>query len=399
MSRWPVVALKDAAEIVSGGTPKSEIEEYWDGDIPWVTPKDLSDLDGPFISTTPRSITELGLKNSSATLLPANSVLFSSRAPIGHVAINAIAMATNQGFKSLVPKPDVSHAGYLYHWLRANRAYLEGLGNGATFKEVSKAVVAKVEIPLPPIDEQRRIAAILDHADALRAKRREALARLDELTQSIFIDMFGDATTIHTNWPKTALNDILLAIESGRSPTCHARPANDDEYGVLKLGAVTYGRFDPSQNKALPEEVEPDVRHEVKTGDLLFTRKNTADLVGAAALVRKTRAKLLLPDLIFRLRIDPASKMNSAYLQAVLMYPPIRRTVQGLAGGSAGSMPNISKAKLLTVEVPHPPADQQLGYERRIEEIDRLRSVHQSALAALDDLFASLQSRAFRGEL
>ncbi|MBF6441287.1 restriction endonuclease subunit S [Nocardia farcinica] len=257
-----------------------------------------------------------------------------------------------------------------------------------------------LEIPAPPsLDEQRRIAAILDYADALRAKRREALARLDELTQSIFIDMFGDATTIHTNWPKTALNDILLAIESGRSPTCHARPANDDEYGVLKLGAVTYGRFDPSQNKALPEEVEPDVRHEVKTGDLLFTRKNTADLVGAAALVRKTRAKLLLPDLIFRLRIDPASKMNSAYLQAVLMYPPIRRTVQGLAGGSAGSMPNISKAKLLTVEVPHPPADQQLGYERRIEEIDRLRSVHQSALAALDDLFASLQSRAFRGEL
>lgn len=254
-------------------------------------------------------------------------------------------------------------------------------------------------IPLPPIEEQQRIAAILDHADALRAKRREALARLDELTQSIFIDMFGDAQTIHTRWPKVALRDILLDIESGRSPTCHARPATDDEYGVLKLGAVTYGVFNPSHNKALPEEVEPDVRHEVKAGDLLFTRKNTADLVGAAALVRETRAKLLLPDLIFRLRIDPNSAMNATYLQAVLMYPPIRRAIQGLAGGSAGSMPNISKAKLLTVEVPRAASEQQLSYERRIDAIERLKSGHRTALAELDALFASLQSRAFRGEL
>ncbi|SUE28557.1 Type I restriction enzyme EcoKI specificity protein [Nocardia farcinica] len=292
---------------------------------------------------------------------------------------------------------------YLVRYLKSPRAIAEypmlGSGSAERRKSIPFARLSDMEIPLPPIDEQRRIAAILDHADALRAKRREALARLDELTQSIFIDMFGDAQTIHTRWPKVTLKEILLDIESGQSPNCHARPATDDEYGVLKLGAVTYGVFDPSQNKALPVEVKPEVRHEVKPGDLLFTRKNTADLVGAAALVRATRAKLLLPDLIFRLRIDPSSAMNSTYLQAVLMYPPIRRTIQGLASGSAGSMPNISKAKLLAVEVPRPTSELQHSYERHIDEIERLKSGHRSALAELDALFASLQSRAFRGEL
>lgn len=292
-------------------------------------------------------------------------------------------------------------ARFLLHYLRQPVLveWATSRSSGANLPRLSPKELATLPVPLPPLEEQRRIAAILDHADALRAKRREALARLDELIRSIFVDVFGDAQTIHTRWPKIALKDILLDIESGRSPTCHARPANDDEYGVLKLGAVTYGVFDPSQNKALPEEVEPDVRHEVKSGDLLFTRKNTADLVGAAALVRKTRAKLLLPDLIFRLRIDPSSAMNSTYLQAVLMYPPIRRTIQGLASGSAGSMPNISKAKLLAVEVPHPAIDQQRTYEQRIDEIERLKSGHRIALAELDALFASLQTRAFRGEL
>ncbi|MFD3748189.1 restriction endonuclease subunit S [Nocardia sp. NPDC058633] len=292
---------------------------------------------------------------------------------------------------------------YLARYLKSPRAIAEypmlGTGSAERRKSIPFARLKGMNIPLPSIEEQRRITAILDNADAIRSKRREALSRVDELTQSIFVNTFGDAQTIHTRWPKAALKDILLGIESGWSPTCHARPATDDEYGVLKLGAVTYGVFNPGQNKALPEDVEPDVRHEVKVGDLLFTRKNTANLVGAAALVRKTRTKLLMPDLVFRLRIDPRSAITATYLQAVLMYPPIRRTIQGLAGGSAGSMPNISKAKLLTVEVPRPAIEQQLSYERRIDEIDRLKSGHRTALAELDALFASLQSRAFRGEL
>lgn len=168
-----MLALGECCEIVSGATPKTGVADFWDGDIEWATPAGLSKLPGPFIDHTSRKITAAGLASCAAAILPAGSVLLSSRAPIGHVAINTRPMATNQGFKSLIPKTGILDAKYLYHWLRSHKEYLKSLGNGATFKELSKAVVARVEIPVPPLDEQRRIAAILDQADALRAKRHQ----------------------------------------------------------------------------------------------------------------------------------------------------------------------------------------------------------------------------------
>jgi type I restriction enzyme S subunit len=161
----------------------------------------LSDLENAEIADTPRKLTKKGLASCAADILPVGSVLFSSRAPIGHVALNTVPMATNQGFKSFIPKAELLDARFLYHWLRRNRPYLESLGNGATFKEVSKAVVSRIEISLPPLPKQRRIAEVLDRAATLRAKRRAALAQLDTLTQSIFLDMFGDPATNPRRWP------------------------------------------------------------------------------------------------------------------------------------------------------------------------------------------------------
>jgi type I restriction enzyme S subunit len=183
-------ALGDVAEIVSGATPKTGVDEYWDGDFQWATPADLSKLEGPYISETPRRLTASGIRSCATTVLPAGSVLLSSRAPIGHVAINTVPMATNQGFKSLVPGPDLD-AKYLYHWLKSKTDYLQSLGNGATFKELSKKTTEQIAIPLPSLPEQHRVAAVLDHADALRTKRRQVLTKLDVLTKSIFNEMFG----------------------------------------------------------------------------------------------------------------------------------------------------------------------------------------------------------------
>src|SRR6266851_9576711 len=153
---WERVRLDQCTRIVSGATPSTSVGEFWDGDICWTTPKDLSSLDGAYLNDTPRKLTEAGIRNCAAEVLPAGSVLFSSRAPIGHVAINRVPMATNQGFKSFIPKASKLDAGFLFWWLKCHRSYLEGLGNGATFKEVSKSVVARIEIQLPPLAEQRR---------------------------------------------------------------------------------------------------------------------------------------------------------------------------------------------------------------------------------------------------
>jgi type I restriction enzyme, S subunit len=230
--KWPSTLLEECTRIVSGATPKTGVQEYWDGNISWATPKDLSDLDGVYLDATSRLITPSGLASCAAEILPEGSVLFSSRAPIGHVAINRIAMATNQGFKSFIPDRKRLEPGYLYWWLKTNRPYLESLGNGATFKELSKATVARIALPLPPLHEQRRIAAILDQADELRRKRRLALERLDALTHSIFVDLFGDPSAEVQLWPQARLDqffrfrtgklDSNAAVSTGQFPffTC-----------------------------------------------------------------------------------------------------------------------------------------------------------------------------------
>ncbi|MFN7172635.1 MAG: restriction endonuclease subunit S [Fimbriimonadaceae bacterium] len=168
---WSVVPIGTAARVVSGATPSTSCPEYWGGSICWATPKDISELNGSkFLDDTPRKLTEAGLRSCSAEVLPPNSVLFSSRAPIGLVAINRVPTATNQGFKSFVPDPSKLDTGYLFHWLRAHRAQIERMGVGATFSEVSKAIVSRIEIPLPPIEVQREIVKVLDTFSKLEAE-------------------------------------------------------------------------------------------------------------------------------------------------------------------------------------------------------------------------------------
>jgi len=158
---WKNVALGEVCTIVNGGTPKSEVQEYWNGDLNWITPKEMGKLIGKEISSTERKITVQGMKNSSAKLLPVNSIILSSRAPIGHLAINKELMATNQGCKGLVPNNTLNYE-YLYHFLYSSKVLLNDMGSGTTFKELSGTKLATLEIPLPPLQTQQKIVANLD---------------------------------------------------------------------------------------------------------------------------------------------------------------------------------------------------------------------------------------------
>jgi len=173
----------------------------------------------------------------------------------------------------------------------------------------------------------------------------------------------------------------------------------DHEWGVLKLGAVTWCEYDPTENKALPPEVEPDVDIEVKAGDLLFSRKNTYDLVAACALVHDTPPRLMMSDLIFRLRLRADAAMDPCFLHQLLMYPTKRKGIQRLAGGSAGSMPNISKARLASARIEVPPLPLQRAFAKHVTAIQSLKRSYGASLIELGGLAASLQYRAFRGEL
>ena len=153
---WMFARLKHIGEVIGGGTPKTSIDEYWDGDIPWLTPADLSGYEDMHISTGARTITELGLKSSSAQLLPENAILYSSRAPIGYIAIAANPISTNQGFKSVVPYNSLM-SPYLYYCLKARTSDIVRRATGTTFKEISGSEMAETIVPLPPINEQQRI--------------------------------------------------------------------------------------------------------------------------------------------------------------------------------------------------------------------------------------------------
>ena len=162
------------------------------------------------LNDTPRKITTAGLESCSAKMVPAQSVLLSSRAPIGLVAINTLPVCTNQGLKSLVPRSDLVSPDYLFWWLKAQKKHIQSKGRGATFKEVSKKIVQDLQFPLPPLAEQTRIAGILDAADTMRTKRREALAKLDTLLQSAFQDMFGDPVSNPKGWPTVTSGKLFL---------------------------------------------------------------------------------------------------------------------------------------------------------------------------------------------
>ena len=177
--------LGDICTVVSGTTPKSTQAEYWDGDLNWVTPAELTD-ESDIIYDSQRKITQQAVIDSSLKSFPAGTVLLSSRAPIGKVAIAGTEMYCNQGFKNLICS-DKIYNRYLYHFLKDKTDYLNSLGRGATFKEISKSIVENIEIPLPSLEEQRKIAAVLDKVSDLIAKRRTQLDKLDELVKSRFI--------------------------------------------------------------------------------------------------------------------------------------------------------------------------------------------------------------------
>lgn len=338
-------------------------------------------------------------------IVKAGDILVSTVRPnlngVAAVPIELDGATASTGYTVLRPRLDKVDGSYLFHWVKHPEFVGEmvRLATGASYPAVSDRIVRAAMIPLPPLSEQRRVAAILDKADALRAKRREAIAKLDQLLQSVFLEMFGDPVANPKGWPQVRFSELLESIDSGTSPVCLDRSAIDNEWAVLKLSAVTRCEYDPSANKALPDGVDPDKSLEVKAGDLLFTRKNTRDLVAACAFVTNTPPRLLLPDLIFRFRLKNLAPVAPRYLQALLAFPGKRKDIQSLAGGSAGSMPNISKAKLSNALIELPPKDLQCEFERRLKHFDQLKEQQHLALAKLDATFYALQQQAFAGQL
>ena len=213
---WGIVSLGDICEIINGGTPKSKVEEYWEGGIQWLTPKDMGKLDSRYADSSGRQISQAGLDNSSAKLIPENSVILSCRAPIGHLAINRVPMSFNQGCKGLVPKKDIE-ATYLFYFLLCNKEHLNDLGSGTTFKEISSKVLSKVKLPLPPLPVQKQIVEKLDAAFADIDKAISATEKNIENAEALFRQSL-DKLFNSDHSKKYNLGDVCTFIGGSQPP-------------------------------------------------------------------------------------------------------------------------------------------------------------------------------------
>jgi len=389
-AQWKRVRLDECTQIVSGATPDTSDSGFWGGDICWATPKDLSELDGAFITDTPRKITQAGLDSCAATILPPMSVLFSSRAPIGHVAINKAPMATNQGFKSFVPDPKQLTPEFLYWWLRTNRSYLESLGNGATFKEVSKAVVARIEIPLPPLAEQRRIAEVLDRAEALRAKRRAALAHLDTLTQSLFLDLFGDPVANRKAFPISRMGDVCDVRDGTHDSPKYVAEGG---YPLVTSKNLSGGFLDLSDVNRISEAdyVQINKRSKVDRGDIIMPMIGT---IGSPVLVEDEPRFAIKNVALIKFTDGSPSPIVVRHLLSCHYFDHI--VGQKNRGGTQKF---VSLGDLRAFPLPLAPLPLQREFARRVAAVEKLKAAQRVALAELDALFTSLQHRAFRAEL
>jgi type I restriction enzyme, S subunit len=277
------------------------------------------------------------------------------------------------------------------------------VGMGDRRQRIKPEQLLRYEIPLPPVAEQRRIVAKIKRLTAKIDEARAGKASTDQETEALLQAgrraLIGSEPT--ADW--SVLEEAVIDIENGWSPACHNHPAVDGNWGVIKVGSVSFGRFDPTENKELPGALQPRPDLEIKPGDFLMSRANTAELVGACALVHETPPRLLLCDKVFRFVFHSDGRLDPAYLDHVLKSPALREQIVTGATGTSPTMKNIAKAKIMKLRLPLP----SLSEQRRIvayldglqAKVDQLKALQAQTRADLDALLPSILDRAFKGEL
>jgi type I restriction enzyme S subunit len=294
-------------------------------------------------------------------------------------------------FRSERANPDYLRqvlVGDSFHWQFMNTV----AGVGGSLLRARPAHVAKIAVPMPPLADQRRIANVLDRAETLRAKRRAGLAQLDSLTQSLFLDLFGDPATNPKGWPIRVIRDLLESASYGTSEKSGAV----GEFPVLRMNNITRtGEMDFAELKFMDLDASERERYLVRTGDVLFNRTNSADLVGKSAIVREKK-QMAYAGYLVRLRVN--SKNDPEYLSAFLNTGYAKRMLRGMCKSIIG-MANINATEVQAMKIPLTPLSLQREFARQVRAVERLKTSQRASLAELDALFATLQHRAFCGEL
>lgn len=407
---WKVKKLGEVGKIVSGGTPSTANLYYWNGNIPWITPADLSGYESKQIEKGRKSITELGLQNSSARLIPKGSVLFSSRAPIGYVAIAANEVCTNQGFKSVAPDKNTS-SDYLYYFLKASKDKAEKAASGTTFKEISLKSFSDLQIPLPPLPEQHRIVAkieaLFSQLDNGIAQLKTAQAQLKVYRQAVLKWAFEGRLTnadvqdgeLPEGWRQKQLMSLAKLINGDRGKNY----PNRTEYVTQGIPFINTGHIESngkldldSMNYISREKFTTLNSGKVRMGDLIYCLRGAT--MGKTAIISQVDEGAVASSLVI-IRVN--DEISNLYLYHFLMSPIGKENIRKYDNGSA--QPNLSAKSLsmYTIPVPSLPEQHRIvqQIESRLSVCDKLEETITQALQQSEALRQSILKRAFEGRL
>ena len=298
----------------------------------------------------------------------------------------------NQRVCRLIPTPEVDK-NYLFYFMPNALKRIEEKTPFVTVKHLSAKELNKVKVPLPPLEEQRRIAAVLDKVSELIAKRRAQLDKLDLLVKSRFVEMFGDPETNPMNWPIVEIGAITKTIDSGWSGNGTQREKKVGEIAVLKVSAVTKGYFIPEESKVLDDQQNIKKYVFPQKGDLLFSRANTKEMVGATAIIREDYPELILPDKLWKIRFSDTT--NVVYMKYILSSKAIRNKFSDASTGTSGSMYNVSMEKFKAIQIPMPGTSIQHQFASFVESVEQSKLTIQQSLDKLEMLKKALMQQYF----
>ena len=383
--------LGEICEIVSGSTPKTGIKEYWDGDVKWITPAEISD-DSYIITDSVRHITALGVQKAGLTPFPKGTVILSSRAPIGKVAIAGCEMYCNQGFKNLICSEIIDNR-YLYWFLKGNTEYLNSLGRGATFKEISKQIVSGIEINIPSLEEQKAAVEVLEAVSGIITLRKKQVAALDDLIKARFVEMFGDPVSNDAGWNQTALRGVTTKIGSGATPRGGKESYQNEGITLIRSMNVHDGRFEYKDLAHITEEQAAQLEN-------VTVRENDVFVNITGASVARS---CIVPADILPARVNQhvaiircvQERLNPIFANNLFLNARFKGMLLDIGESGGATRQAITKQQLESLNVIIPPLGLQNEFSAFASQVDKSKFAVQKSLEETQKLFNSLMQQYF----
>ena len=393
MTAWPHFPLGKIAD-VSAGNPAPQDPAHFnnDGHL-FVRMQDVGRLHiSSNLTQTVDRITDAAVSSGGLRLYPEGTLLvpksgasvnLNHRAMLGRAAYVVSHLAT------IIPDCRLVEPSYLFHW--STRYDPRKQAQVTSLPSLPLSLIKAALVPLPPLDEQRRIVGLLDRAAEIRRGAEAARAKARAIIPALFLDTFGDPATNPKGWPMATLGDVIIRITGGKNIEAGNGASR---YRIMKVSAVTSGIFKPDEAKPAPDDYVPAPEHHVRVGDFLFSRANTSELVGAVAIAHEPPEGLLLSDKIWRIEWD-RNRIDPRYAYSLLRSTEIRRIFVMISSGTSDSMQNISQAKLTRIALSLPPVALQNAFAERVQRIEALARNLDAAAAKAEAMAAGLSAEVF----